>query len=109
MRALSSRSSEEDPAEWEPDESYMKDSDGSAKVALVGIDRSINAWHVIQLCLPEKAGGVIPLIVRLEQLRQHTEREFPYARDFVRPGFDEVPGEANSEPAAGAVRSERRQ
>lgn len=95
MRSLSSRSREEDPTEWEPDEPYPKDSDGSAKVALVGIDRSINAWRLIQLCLPEKATSVIPLILRLEQLRQRTEREFPDARDFIRPGFDEVLGEAN--------------
>ena len=95
MRSLSSRSSEEDPTEWEPDETYPKDSDGSAKVALVGIDRSINAWRSIQLCLPERAGRIIPLILRLEQLRQRTEREFPDARDFIRPGFDEVLGEAN--------------
>ena len=95
MRSLSSRSREKDPTEWEPDEPYPKDSDGSAKVALVGIDRSINAWHSIQLCLPEKAGCIIPLILRLEQLRQRTEREFPDARDFIRPGFDEVLGEAN--------------
>ncbi len=95
MRSLSSRSHEEDPAEWEPNESYPKDSDGSAKVALVGMDRSINAWRLIQLCLPEKAASVIPLILRLEQLRQRTEREFPDARDFIRPGFDEVLGDAN--------------
>ncbi len=95
MRSLSSRSREEDPTEWEPDEPYPRDSDGSAKVALVGIDRSINAWRSIQLCLPEKAASVIPLILRLERLRQRTEREFPAARDFIRPGFDEVLGEAN--------------
>jgi hypothetical protein len=95
MRSLSSRSHEEDPMEWEPDESYPKDSDGSAKVALVGMDRSINAWRLIQLCLPEKAASVNPLILRLEQLRQRTEREFPDARDFIRPGFDEVLGDAN--------------
>ena len=95
MRSLYSRSREEDPTEWELDESYPKDSSGSAKVALVGIDRSINAWRSIQLCLPEKAAQVIPFILRLEQLRQTTEREFPGARDFIRPGFDEVLGEAN--------------
>jgi hypothetical protein len=72
-----------------------KDSDGLAKVALVGMDRSINAWRLIQLCLPEKAASVIALILRLEQLRQRKEREFPDARDFIRPGFDEVLGEAN--------------
>lgn len=95
MRALSSRSREEDPSEWEPEGPYQKDSDGSAKVALVGIDRSISAWRLIQLCLPEKTDHVVPLILQLERLRHRTEREFPDARDFIRPGFDEILGEAN--------------
>jgi len=30
---------------------YPKDSDGSAKVALIGIDRSISAWNILLPCL----------------------------------------------------------
>ena len=95
MRALSSRSNE---AEWENEaegEDPARDSDGSAKVALVGIDRSISAWRLMQMCLPERADSVTPLILHLELLRQKTELKFPNARDFIRPGFDEVLGEAN--------------
>jgi hypothetical protein len=89
MRALSSREDEADEGE------YPRDSDGSAKVALLGIDRSISAWRVVQLCVPERADLVVPLILQLERLRQRTERKFPNARSFIRPGFDEVLGEAN--------------
>ena len=32
-----------------------KDSDGSAKVALIGIGRSVGAWRLMQMCLPERA------------------------------------------------------
>jgi hypothetical protein len=94
MRALSSRSNE---AEW-PDEAVddeAKDSDGSAKVALIGIGRSVSAWRLMQMCLPERADSIIPMILELERLRQRTELRFPKARDFVRPGFDEVLGDAN--------------
>jgi hypothetical protein len=37
----------------------------------------------------------VPLILQLERLRQRIEASFPAARDFVRPGFDEILGEAN--------------
>jgi hypothetical protein len=92
MRALSSRSSEDELESIEPE---WRDSDGSAKVALIGMDRSTSAWRIVQLCLPERAELVVPLLLQLEQLRQRTEKRFPKARDFVRPGFDEILGEAN--------------
>jgi hypothetical protein len=86
IRALWSRSTESD--EW-TGESDSKDSDGSAKVALVGLDRSIAAWRLMQLSLPERSELIVPLILHLERLRNATEKEFPNARDFIRPGFDE--------------------
>lgn len=64
--------------------------DGSIKVALIAIDRSISGWRMMQLSLPEKAGSIIPMLVELERLRVMTEHFFPAARDFIRPGFDEA-------------------
>ncbi|HEU4771472.1 MAG TPA: hypothetical protein VFS68_04880, partial [Candidatus Udaeobacter sp.] len=93
MRALSCRS---DGWEDEPDMAdFPKDSDGSAKVALIGIDRSIAAWRWMQLSLPDRMGSIVPLILQLERLRKRVEKGFPEARDFVRPGFDEVLAAAN--------------
>ena len=88
MRALSCRDDgwEDDPEMVE----FPKDSDGSAKVALIGIDRSIAAWRLMQLSLPERAESIVPLILQLERLRQRVEKQFPEAREFVRPGFDEL-------------------
>src|SRR6185436_9931957 len=93
MRALSSRVDEREYDD--DDDSYPKDSDGSAKVALLGIDRSIAAWRLMQLSVPERAESIVPFILELERLRHRTEKQFPNARDFVRPGFDEVLGPAN--------------
>ncbi|HSE29938.1 MAG TPA: hypothetical protein VLA93_00010 [Pyrinomonadaceae bacterium] len=94
MRALSSRSDEvEEMADQL--EGFPKDSDGSAKVALVGIDRSISAWRLMQLAVPERSESIVPLIFQLERLRKRAEKEFPNARSFIRPGFDEVLGEPN--------------
>ena len=69
------------------------DSDGSAKIALIAIDRSSSAWRVIQNALPEKTESTVPILIELEKLRRGIEQIFPRARDFVRPGFDEVGSE----------------
>ena len=66
------------------------DSDGSAKIALIAIDRSSSAWRVMQSSLPEKADSIRPMLLELERLRRAAEQIFPHARDFIRPGFDEV-------------------
>lgn len=92
MRALSGRLDEAVATDLSD---YSKDSDGSAKVALIGIDRSIAGWRMAQLSLPEREGSIVPLILQLERLRQRIEKVFPDARDFVRPGFDEILGAAN--------------
>jgi hypothetical protein len=94
MRALSSRSHEE---EWDDEmlDEEARYSDGSAKVTLIGISRSVSAWRLMQMCIPERADSIVPMILQLELLRKRTELRFPKARDFVRPGFDEVLGDAN--------------
>jgi hypothetical protein len=86
MRALSGRKEEleEDPEIMD----FPKDSDGSAKVALIGIDRSMAAWRMMQLSLPDRVESIVPLILQLERLRLRVEKSFPQARDFIRPGFD---------------------
>jgi len=86
MRALSGRKEElEEDLEITD---FPKDSDGSAKVALIGIDRSIAAWRMMQLSLPDRVESIVPLILQLERLRLRIEKSFPQARDFIRPGFD---------------------
>ena len=93
IRALSGRKEE---LEGDPEiAEFPKDSDGSAKVAMIGIDRSIAAWRLMQLSLPERAASIVPLILQLDRLRVRLEKAFPEAREFVRPGFDEVIGAAN--------------
>lgn len=72
--------------EWED---FPKDSDGSAKVALIAIDRSMAAWGHMHPLLPSHQGQIMAIIVHLERLRNRTETIFPEARQFVRPGFDE--------------------
>jgi hypothetical protein len=85
-RAVSSKASEE----LETDEELKampKDSDGSAKIALMAMDRSISAWAGLRETLGDE--GILDLLVQLTRLRRETEALFPNARRFVRPGFDE--------------------
>jgi hypothetical protein len=68
---------------------FASDSDGSAKIALIAIDRSIAAWAVIQHYMTDGGQEVIDIIVFLDGLRQAVEETFPNARSFIRPGFDQ--------------------
>ena len=70
-------------------EELPKDSDGSAKVALVGIDRSMSAWKVLLTAFPRQAGSIMSLIKILGHIKKGLETQFPNARDFIRPGFDD--------------------
>jgi hypothetical protein len=70
-------------------EGLPKDSDGSTKVALIGIDRSIGAWGRLLDHFPNREDEILDILVHLERLRRNLEKEFPEARTFVRPGFDE--------------------
>ena len=68
----------------------QEDGNGSAKIALIAIDRSMAAWHAMEMCLPGKSDSIAPIVADLERLRWLLEEEFPDARGFMRPGFDEA-------------------
>jgi hypothetical protein len=72
----------------EADDSSPSDADGSAKIALVAIDRSLAAWARLREHLTGESDAILDLLVRLERLRRAVEAEFPRARQFKRPGFD---------------------
>ncbi len=85
------------------DRDWPADHDGSAKVALLGIERSHAAWlHLVEIDLAS-ASEAEPFIADLIWLCDELERVFPGARAFVRPGFDE-PDEVAKLLAAERVR-----
>lgn len=69
-------------------DAVQKDADGSAKIALIGIDRSIGAWGMIQGSFPDRNEKIMGILLFLDRLRRKTEQQFPSARAFKRPGFD---------------------
>jgi hypothetical protein len=86
-RAINSRAGEELEAE-ETMERFPKDSEGTAKIALIAMDRSISAWTGMREALGDEADRMLDLLAQLAALRRETEKLFPEARSFVRPGFD---------------------
>jgi hypothetical protein len=68
---------------------WPADHDGSAKVALLGIERSHAAWLELVHLELASASEIEPFIAHLIWLSDELERVFPKARAFVRPGFDE--------------------
>ena len=64
------------------------DANGSIKVALIAIERSILAWTY--LLDANNATVIRPFLELLDTIGRMAEEKFPNARDFVRPGFDEI-------------------
>ena len=65
-----------------------QDTNGSAKVAIIGIERSIVAWGNLLNHFPDDEQYILEMLVILKRLLQQVESSFPHARDFLRPGFD---------------------
>ncbi len=77
----------------EPDLSYenliQNDANGSAKVALIGTERSLGAWGVLYKQVPEQEDEILNILLLLEKIRKGIFKTFPQVNEFVRPGFDE--------------------
>jgi hypothetical protein len=66
----------------------LEDANGSAKVAIIGIERSISAWGGLLNQFPQQEQAILNILVKLKALLRLVENSFPDARTFVRPGFD---------------------
>jgi len=92
LRAI--RSDSEDQPEIGDD--IPRDSVAQAKIALIGIDRSIAAWDVVRKRLRTPDDEVLDLMVHLDRLRRSVETVFPDARALVRPGFEAIDVDSSS-------------
>jgi hypothetical protein len=84
-RALTGRDRHSD--EDEDDHPVQNDWNGSAKVALISLERSEAAWRIIATATADLTPRTFA--DQLRHLRREVENAFPHARSFVRPGFDE--------------------
>jgi hypothetical protein len=76
-------------AEFDGDREYPPDHEGSAKVALLAIERSLRSWQQIVLSEPDSALLAARATQELEIIREALDDDIPRARAFIRPGFDE--------------------
>ena len=74
-------------AETEELDCFQEDADGSAKVAIIGIERSIAAWATVLRRFPDHEDAIFALGT-LKRLLRQVEAAFPNARAFRRCGFD---------------------
>jgi hypothetical protein len=73
---------------------FPKDSDGSAKIALIAMDRSLSAWAGLREALGDNPDSVPGFAGAPRSHPPRDGKSFPEARAFVRPGFDEHKGVA---------------
>lgn len=72
---------------FEPEELY--DNYGSAKIALIAIDRSIEALSALYVSLKEFEDDILGFLSQLSQIKKSMLATFPDAMKFKRPGFDD--------------------
>jgi hypothetical protein len=70
-------------------EYFLQDANGSAKVAVIGIERSIAAWGGLLQQFPDQEDSILDVLVALKRLLRQVDAAFPDARAFIRLGFDE--------------------
>ena len=81
-----------------PDEDPVQnDWNGSAKVALISIERSAAAWDVVAAATGDREAS--RLAGEMRSFAREVERAFPDAWRFLRPGFDS-PDSAAQDPAS---------
>ena len=83
IRAFTSFYEEKDDGDFF--EGFPKDSDGSAMVALLGINRSIGAWSYLLRTLTPEQESIKPMVRLLLWLKKEMEKQFPNAMNFVWP------------------------
>jgi len=82
-RALSQLNEDRD------DPIIIYDNNGSAKIALVAINRSIAAFGYIMQNITELEDDCLKFLLQLSKIKINIEKIFPQAKNFIRPGLDE--------------------
>lgn len=83
MRAVSGKSDED-----ELDDPIQNDSNGSAKVIMIGANHCTKAAQGLITLLPALEGELLLLLSSLQKYLKLMEEDFPDAMKFIRPGFD---------------------
>ena len=79
----------QDDFELDEANKYQTDYNGSAKIALIAVERSQLAWTQLFTLIPDE-DLVLPILSLLSRIEKAANEKFPDAKKFIRPGFDEL-------------------
>jgi len=74
--------------DWNEQDGVQTDYNGSAKIALLAVNRSKEAWTQLFTLIPDE-DKVLPLLGLLSKIDKLAREKFPNATQFLRPGFDD--------------------
>ena len=74
---------------WIMEQPIQNDANGTAKVVILAVKRSIQGWEIIRNTIPESEDEVLQFLVMLSRILKGIKKEFPKVDEFIRPGFDE--------------------
>lgn len=76
---------------YDDKDKIQNDNNGSAKVALIAIRKSIDSWMLILNMKRESEDSIMQQCIKLKNLQKMLDDFFPYSEEFLRPGFDYIP------------------
>lgn len=88
LNGLLERDEADGPAAEILAESRQSDANGSGKVALMGIERSIGAWLRLREILPAQEDAILDMLAMLSRMQRGIHTTLPGAQTFKRPGFE---------------------
>jgi len=62
---------------------------GSAKIALIAVERSLSALSALYRALPSQEDKILGFLAKLARIKKELRRTFPRVEEFKRPGFDD--------------------
>jgi hypothetical protein len=78
----------------------LEDANGSGKVVLIAIERSIAAWVRLREILPNREDEILAMLALLSRLQRGIHAALPGAKAFLRIGFDKEDDRPDDEPDA---------
>ena len=69
----------------------LQDANGTGKVVLIAVERSMAAWLRLRDALPQREDDILRMLALLDKIRRGIQSALPGAQSFRRPGFDGDP------------------
>ncbi|MDR7129172.1 hypothetical protein J2X69_001507 [Algoriphagus sp. 4150] len=74
---------------WDEYPEEEKSYNGSAKIAMISIERSMQAWKLLLDTMKAEQNSILTLLILLDKSRKLLAALVPNYVQFIRPGFDE--------------------